>query len=410
MKYFPSAGATLLLTFCISAVLQGCIDLSEKKSESRTVTLKDFRSAESLSYKTSDLDWIQIENDPDDVYSFETGSDKKYQITIDCPFNSRNKQRHYFLDSRSFPQLNLGCDGVLNAQVELSDNSVIPDNLRSYDLQIGESTEYLIYYPCQILCIDNNALQENKRIRVDADSDIRVLGQICFKDGFCTAYSGNFSYTDLIQPVNLDLSDQNFHYGESYATGSITGDAQYISADHKVYNLGPGIVPDTLRRKGDGYQLSLGHYGTVTNPEPTQLLTQILATDISNIPENPFPLSTTNLPAISLNGTLANSSSEPENSAIKDMLIFDEYSGNDLIVDFYSYSDEEYDFFISPVYAENGKFSVPLSEPLILGADPDAVNFLMIFFGNLTLNGTLRQKPDNHLLRPTVSIQDQSAF
>ena len=74
--------------------LSGCI-FDQNKSDSTSVQLTNFRSATALSYKTTNTDWIKVEDDPDDILIFEAEDDKKYQVSIDCPFNEYNKKRLY---------------------------------------------------------------------------------------------------------------------------------------------------------------------------------------------------------------------------------------------------------------------------------------------------------------------------
>jgi hypothetical protein len=221
------------------------------------VQLTNFRSAIELSYKTTSSDWIKIEDDPDDIYVFEAEDDKKYQVSIKCPYNERGRARFYVLDQKNFPQLDLGCDDSLDpkdfANLEYSD-------IDYYSLDASFTASYLIH-PYSHNASERGSIWTlffDKR-RIDHEAKNDIVGLLYVQNEFCKFYLQKNVPDIQLELEKLNLLDRNHWYDMPlYIFG--VGQNQHISyfqKSGKIYSLGNGCanfdMPSSLRGEGDGY-------------------------------------------------------------------------------------------------------------------------------------------------------------
>lgn len=393
---------------CMCTFFSGCIDLDKNNSDSRSVTLKNFRSATELLYKTSDSDWIKIEDDPDDVFEFKTAKDKKYQIQINCPFNWQGKKRYYMLDNETFPNLDLGCDGLLQASVKVTN---IPDNIASYQLKVGENSSYRPFIPCGIACLigvpfNPSGPNTNKNIRIDTDQIVPILGHVCDISGECRSYKREVSYDELKNEDIINFSDlnhqQNIQVKNIFFSHFITG----IFIEEREYLLSPEYTPNDYFRKGDGYFLEVTGNQILNNnvTNPLIKLVQYFPHDISESEVSEL-LGPGDISPIYLNSTFENKG----DSEIVEV-VFDRYNGSDLDVIYYSFSPDEFEYFVTDKYSNEDRIRVEISEKFIVDSNQESIDGALILSGGLMLSGKLKSYSGLHLHQPEIVVQDASPF
>jgi hypothetical protein len=414
MKYF---------LFILFFLLSGCI-LDQDQSDSKSVQLSNFRSATVLSYKTTNSDWIKIEDDPDDIFVFKTENDKKYQVSIDCPFNERKQKRLYLLDSKNFSKLDLNCDAMLDNRITIDD---VPNNILSYELYTPYSLEPFIFTPCfAFFCFLDNAVKDSLTSnRIDQDNEIEVMGEVCFDTDICQMYYRKEKSDYIFNAGSLDLNDKNFLYDfpsikidEYNPTPDNHEQAQqyyyslntalgYFSSDNKAfplttngYNLG---IPQEIRSKNDGYLYkSNWQENQVEIFSPSYSLFQ--SSKYSDVPGlKIWGEEAIEFPVAQLQPKFIRSNSEEKADAIS----FNKFIGSEFKATYYSLFITNYQIFIANSYATKNMITINLPEKIMY--DESADLFFLSVFNQLHINGVLTRKIDgNHKMQPTLSVQDSS--
>lgn len=415
MKYF-------LLVFTI--FLSGCIELEQDNSDSSSVQLSNFRSATELSYKTTNSEWIKIEDDPDDVFELKTESDKKYQVSIDCPFNEYNSKRLYLLDSKNFSKLDLNCDAMLDNRITIDG---VPNNVLSYELYTPYSLEPFIFIPCvAFFCFLYNEVGDSLTSnRIDQDKEIEVMGEVCFDTNICQMYYRKEKSDYIFNTGSIDLNDKNFlydfpsikideynpaadHYQQAqnyyYSLNTASG---YLSSDNKVFpltingrNLG---IPQEIRSKNDGYLYKSNWqegYSELFSPSYT-LFQSSKYSDFPGL--KVWGEEAVEFPIAQVQPRFIRSGSEEK----ADTISFNEFISSEFKTTYYSLLMNNYQMFIANSYATENIITINLPEKIT--HDESADLFLLSVFNQLHVNGVLTRKIDgNHKMRPTLSIQDSS--
>ena len=246
-----------LISLTFTMLLTGCI--AEDKNDSLTVTLKNFRSASELSYKTSNTDWVEIEANLNDIFTFETDTDRKYEVSIDCPFNEKGNSRLYFLTQNSFPTLDLGCDKVITRDQLESVNSQGTD----YNfLDVAFEGSYLLQPTSDYYSWRNELLSDvffNKR-RVDQDIPNDLVGVAQLPNEFCKYYFQQ-NIVDVDQALSALTFRDSTHLLDmplySYTGRTFHVPLAYHTKDGGIHHLKNGCVnfdiPQSIRAQGDGY-------------------------------------------------------------------------------------------------------------------------------------------------------------
>jgi hypothetical protein len=407
--------------FILILLISGCI-FDQNKTDSNSVQLTNFRSATELSYKTTNSDWVKIEDDPDDVFVFKAEDDKKYQVSIDCPFNEYKQKRLYILDSKNFSQLDLNCDAMLDSRITIDD---VPDNVISYELYTPYSLEPFIFTPCFVFCFLNDAVGSLTSNRIDQDKEIEVMGEICFDTDICQMYYRKEKSDYIFNIGSLDLNDKNFLYDfpsikideynpapDNYEQAqqyyySINTTVGYLSSDNKVFpltingkNLG---VPQEIRSKNDGYLYkSYWQENLIELFSPNYFLFQ--SSKYSNFPGlKVWGEEAIEFPVAQLQPEFIRSISEEKADAIS----FNEFIGSEFKTNYYSLVFQNYQIFIANSYAINNTITLDLPEKITHNESYDYSFFTIL--NQLHINGVLNRKIDgSYKMQPTLSIQDSS--
>jgi hypothetical protein len=394
--------------------LSGCI-FDQNKPDSTSVQLTNFRSATELSYKTTNSDWIKIEDDPDDILIFEAEDDKKYQVSIDCPFNEYNKKRLYLLDSKNFPQLDLSCDAMLDSRITIDE---VPDNVISYELYTPYSLDTFIFFPCIACFILGDSEVVSTMRRIDKDKEIEVMGEVCFDTDTCQMFYRKELSNYIFDTNFIDLNDKNFLYDfpaiedNEYKSSDdylYSGNyfSNYLSSNKKLFpltNNGKNFgVPIEIRSKNDGYLHSL-----LSSNNPFTLFSSSYLIFYASAYSNYSGIrvqgeETVEIPEVQLNPTFIRSDSEDE----KDSISFNEFIGTEFKTNYYSLVIKNYQLFIANSYAENNHFTIELPEKITHDESEDST-FFSIFY-QLHVNGIVTKNVDgSHIMKPVLSIQDSS--
>ena len=340
--------------FILIILISGCI-FDQNKTDSNSVQLTNFRSATELSYKTTNSDWIKIEDDPDDILVFKTEDDKKYQVSIDCPFNEYERKRLYLLDSVNFSQLDLSCDAKFDGPITVD---TVPDNVTSYELYTPYSLETFMFFPCSGLCSFFEALKEISALnRINRDKEIEVMGEVCFDTGICQMYYRKDKSDYIFKTDAIDLNDKNFLYdfpsiksdeenpyiddaylAQAYYLSEFANSSSYFSANNQVFPLTLNAknfgIPESIRSKNDGYLYSSfwqEEFGELFSP--SYLLFQ--GSSYSDFPDLRIRgEEAIELPKVELNPKFIRSSAEDE----KDAITFEAFTESEFNTTFYSLS------------------------------------------------------------------------
>lgn len=408
--------------FILFLLLSGCI-FEQNKTDSNSVQLTNFRSAIELSYKTTNSDWIKIEDDPDDILVFKTEDDKKYQVSINCPFNEYEKKRLYLLDSVNFSQLDLSCDAKIDGPITVG---VVPDNVTSYELYTPYSLENFMFFPCSVFCF----LLEIPKIistlnRIDRDKEIEVMGEVCFDTDICQMYYRKEKSDYIFNTASIDLNDKNFLYNftsiksdeynpylddyltQNFYSSGVGHSPSYFSSDNQVYPLTINAkkfgIPQSIRSKNDGYFYS-SHWQEAFGETftPNYLLFQ--ASTYSDFPGlQVLAEEAIVLPKVKLNPKFLRSSAEGE----KDAITFEAFIKEEFNTTYYSLSIPNYHLFIARSYAVDKRITFDLPEKITHDESNDSVYFSI--YNLLHVNGELTNRINgNHKIRPRLSIQDSS--
>ncbi|OUS34865.1 hypothetical protein A9R00_12340 [Oleispira antarctica] len=409
--------------FILFFLLSGCI-FDQNKTDSNSVQLTNFRSATELSYKTTNSDWIKIEDDPDDILVFKTEDDRKYQVSIDCSFNEYKKKRLYLLDSVNFSQLDLNCDAKIEGPITIN---TMPENVTSYELYTPYSLETFMFFPCQGLCFLFEVPKEISTLnRIDRDKEIEVMGEVCFDTGICQMYYRKEKSDYIFNTDSIDFNDKNFLYdfpsikadeynpyfddvylAQAYYLSEFANSSSYFSSNNQVFPLTINAknfgIPQSIRSKNDGYFYSSfwqEKFGELFSP--SYLLFQ--ASTYSDFPD----LRIRGKEAIEpqkaqLNPKFLRSSAEDE----KDSITFEVFTGSEFNTTYYSLSIQNYQIFIARSYAIDKRITFDLPEKITHDENNDDVYFSI--FNLLHVNGEFTNSINgNHKIRPRLSIQDSS--
>lgn len=401
--------------FILISLLSGCIEWDQDQSDSNSVQLINFRSATELSYKTTSSDWIKIEDDPDDIFEFKTEGDKKYQVSIDCPFNEYEKKRLYLLDSNNFPQLDLSCDAMLNSRITIDE---VPDNVISYELYTPYSLDTFIFFPCIACFILGGSEVVSTMRRIDKDKEIEVMGEVCFETDTCQMFYRKELSNYIFDTDFIDLNDKNFLYDfpviedNEYKSSDdylYSGNyfSNYVSSNKKIFpltNNGRNFgVPTEIRSKNDGYLHSL-----LSSNNPFTLFSSSYLIFYASAYSNYSGIrvqgeETIEIPEVQLNPTFIRSDSEDE----KDSISFNEFMATEFKTNYYSLIIKNHQLFIANSYAENNHFTIELPEKVTHNESEDST-FFSIFY-QLHVNGIVTKNVDgSHIMKPVLSIQDSS--
>jgi hypothetical protein len=409
--------------FILSILISGCI-FDQNKTDSKSVQLTNFRSATELSYKTTNSDWIKIEDDPDDILVFKTEDDKKYQVSIDCPFNEHERKRLYLLDSVNFSQLDLSCDAKIDGPITID---TMPDNVTSYELYTPYSLETFMFFPCSGLCLFYEIPKEISTLnRIDRDKEIEVMGEVCFDTDICQMYYRKEKSDYIFSTASIDLNDKNFLYGfpsikadeynpyfddaylaQAHYLSEFSNSLNYFSSNNKIFPLTINAkkfgIPESIRSKNDGYFYSSfwqEKYGELFSP--IYLLFQ--GSSYSDFPDLRIRgEEAIKLPKAQLNPKFLRSSAEDE----KDTITFEAFTASEFNTNYYSLSFQNYQIFIARSYAVDKRITFDLPEKITRDESNDVLYFSIINL--LHVNGEFTNSINgNHKIRPRLSIQDSS--
>jgi len=339
----------------LSIVLTGCIELENDKSDSRTVTLKNFRSATELSYKTTDTDWFFLEANDKDVFTFKTASDRKYQVSIDCPFNDKGLSRLYYLDQQTFSDLDLGCDQVLSKDV-FSD--LLQPEIYSYSLDASYKANYLVHPSSEHTDFGSSNYWSlfNKKRRIDREDPADIVGTVHIENEHCNYYLKK--KVENIETADKNLLDREYLYEMPlYQYDNRFLHLGYFTSDKDIYPAGACIhfdIPREIRSNDDGY------FFVHSSRKSTDLLPfwgpfhHIIWTQKDwyddQIPD-------VEIPEIDLNPILR---SNGDSGVVS--ISFDSTDTAELEVKFYSFIAAEKEIFVSNLYKNDGKFNLLLPQ------------------------------------------------
>lgn len=345
-----------LATFLfLSIILSGCVELENDKSDSRTVTLKNFRSATELSYKTTDTDWVFLEANDKDVFTFKTASDRKYQVSIDCPFNDKGLSRLYYLDQQTFSDLDLGCDQVLSKDVF---SNLLQPEIYSYSLDASYKANYLVHPSSEHTDFGSSNYWSlfNKKRRIDREDPADIVGTVHIENEHCNYYLKK--KVENIETADKNLLDRDYLYEMPlYQYDNQFLYLGYFTSDRDIYPAGSCIhfdIPSEIRSYNDGYFFV--HSSKISSdliygwgPSYHLIWTK------ENWYDDQMP--DVEVPHVELNPVLKADGESGEVS-----ISFDSADTTDLEVKFYSFITADREFFISDLYKDEGKVNLLLPQ------------------------------------------------